>query len=124
MLKVKFDQDLCLNFGKQNSTLGSVVPLAMFDSSLTTDSVIASSLCFRSSPITIMIMIYIYVFFPLANLLHTTAQIHTSFSRMSKNMHVTLLFVIYFAAPILAEELTKVVRFNKLQHNTATLTFR
>ena len=42
------------------------------------------------------------------------------FSRMSKNMHVTLLFVIYFAAPILTEELTKVVRFNKLQHNTAT----
>ena len=69
-------------------------------------------------------MIYIYVFFPLANLLYTTAQIHTSFSRMSKNMHVTLLFVIYFAASILAEELTKVVRFNKLQHNTATLSFR
>ena len=46
------------------------------------------------------------------------------FSRMSKNMHVTLLFVIYFAAPILTEELTKVVRFNKLQHNTATLSFR
>ena len=33
---MKFDQDLCLNlrydFGKMNSTLGSVVPLAMFDS--------------------------------------------------------------------------------------------
>ena len=32
---MKFDQDLCLNlqsdFGKMNSTLGSVVPLAMFD---------------------------------------------------------------------------------------------
>ena len=69
-------------------------------------------------------MIYSYVVFPLANLLHTSAQIHISFSRMSKNMHVTLLFVIYFAAPILAEELTKVVRFNKLQHNTATLSFR
>ena len=31
---MKFDQDLCLNlqsdFGKMNSTLGSVVPLAMF----------------------------------------------------------------------------------------------
>ena len=31
---MKFDQDLCLNlqydFGKVNSTLGSVVPLAMF----------------------------------------------------------------------------------------------
>ena len=30
----EFDQDLCLNlqydFGKMNSTLGSVVPLAMF----------------------------------------------------------------------------------------------
>ena len=25
------DQDLCLNFSKQNSTLGSVVPLAMFN---------------------------------------------------------------------------------------------
>ena len=46
------------------------------------------------------------------------------FSRMSKNIHVTLLFVISFAAPILTEELTKVVRFNKLQHNTATLSFR
>ena len=69
-------------------------------------------------------MIYIYVFFPLANLLYTSAQIHISFSRMSKNMHVTLLFVIYFAAPILTEELTKVVRFNKLQQNTATLSFR
>ena len=34
---MKFDQDLCLNlqydFGKMNSTLGSVVPLAMFFSS-------------------------------------------------------------------------------------------
>ena len=38
ILKMKFDQDLCLNlwydpigyFGKMNSTLGSVVPLAMF----------------------------------------------------------------------------------------------
>jgi len=34
-LKMKFDQDLRLNlrydFGKMNSTLGSVVPLAMFD---------------------------------------------------------------------------------------------
>ena len=34
MLKMKFDQDLCLNLqydlGKMNSTLGSVVPLAMF----------------------------------------------------------------------------------------------
>ena len=30
ILKVKFDQDLCLNFGKLNSILGSVVPLAMF----------------------------------------------------------------------------------------------
>ena len=34
MLKMKFDQDLCLklqyDFGKMNSTLGSVVPLAMF----------------------------------------------------------------------------------------------
>ena len=34
---MKFDQDLCLNlrydFGKMNSTLGSVVPLAMFYSS-------------------------------------------------------------------------------------------
>ena len=32
---MKFDQDLCLNlqydFGKMNSTLGSVVPLAMFE---------------------------------------------------------------------------------------------
>ena len=32
---MKFDQDLCLNlrydFGKMNSTLGSVVPLAMFN---------------------------------------------------------------------------------------------
>ena len=32
---MKFGQDLCLNlqydFGKMNSTLGSVVPLAMFD---------------------------------------------------------------------------------------------
>ena len=31
---MKFDQDLCLNlhydFGKMNSSLGSVVPLAMF----------------------------------------------------------------------------------------------
>ena len=27
---MKFNQDLCLNFGKLNSTLGSVVPLAMF----------------------------------------------------------------------------------------------
>ena len=31
---MKFDEDLCLNlqydFGKMNSTLGSVVPLAMF----------------------------------------------------------------------------------------------
>ena len=31
---MKFDQDLCLNlqydFGKMNSTLGSIVPLAMF----------------------------------------------------------------------------------------------
>ena len=35
---MKFDQDLCLNlqydFGKMNSTLGSVVPLAMFYSNL------------------------------------------------------------------------------------------
>ena len=38
ILKMKFEQDLCLNlwydpigyFGKMNSTLGSVVPLAMF----------------------------------------------------------------------------------------------
>ena len=34
-MKMKFDQDLCLNlqydFGKMNSTLGSVVPLAMFN---------------------------------------------------------------------------------------------
>ena len=34
ILKMKFDKDLCLNlqydFGKMNSTLGSVVPLAMF----------------------------------------------------------------------------------------------
>jgi len=38
ILKMKFDQDFCLNlwydpilyFGKMNSTLGSVVPLAMF----------------------------------------------------------------------------------------------
>ena len=38
IMKQKFDQDLCLNlwydplgyFGKMNSTLGSVVPLAMF----------------------------------------------------------------------------------------------
>ena len=34
MLKMKFDQDLCLNlqydFGKMNATIGSVVPLAMF----------------------------------------------------------------------------------------------
>ena len=30
---MQFDQDLCKNFGKQNSTLGSVVPLAMFYSS-------------------------------------------------------------------------------------------
>ena len=34
ILKMKFDQRLCLNlqydFGKMNSTLGSVVPLAMF----------------------------------------------------------------------------------------------
>ena len=34
LLKMKFDQDLRLNlrydFGKMNSTLGSVVPLAMF----------------------------------------------------------------------------------------------
>ena len=33
-MKMKFDQDLCLNFqydfGKMNSILGSVVPLAMF----------------------------------------------------------------------------------------------
>ena len=33
---MKFDQDLCLNlqydFGKMSSTLGSVVPLAMFQS--------------------------------------------------------------------------------------------
>ena len=33
---MKFDQDLCLtlqsDFGKMNSTLGSVVPLAMFSS--------------------------------------------------------------------------------------------
>ena len=33
-MKMKLDQDLCLNlqydFGKMNSTLGSVVPLAMF----------------------------------------------------------------------------------------------
>ena len=33
-MTMKFDQDLCLNlqydFGKMNSTLGSVVPLAMF----------------------------------------------------------------------------------------------
>ena len=38
ILKMKFDQDLCLNlqydFGKMNSTLGSVVPLAMFEMSL------------------------------------------------------------------------------------------
>ena len=27
---MKFDQDLCLNFGKKNLTLGSGVPLAMF----------------------------------------------------------------------------------------------
>ena len=40
ILKMKLDQDLCLNllydplgyFGKMNSTLGSVVPLAMFSS--------------------------------------------------------------------------------------------
>ena len=44
ILKMKFDQDLCLNlwydpigyFGKMNSTLGSVVPLAMFMSCLPT----------------------------------------------------------------------------------------
>ena len=30
---MQFDQDMCKNFGKQNSTLGSVVPLAMFYSS-------------------------------------------------------------------------------------------
>ena len=30
---MKFDQDLCKHFGKPNSTLGSVVPLAMFYSS-------------------------------------------------------------------------------------------
>ena len=43
ILKKKFDQDLCLNlwydplgyFGRMNSTLGSVVPLAMFICSLT-----------------------------------------------------------------------------------------
>ena len=43
ILKMKFDQDLCLNlwydpigyFGKINSTLGSVVPLAMFFCNLT-----------------------------------------------------------------------------------------
>ena len=29
-LKMKFDQDLRYDFGKMNSTLGSVVPLAMF----------------------------------------------------------------------------------------------
>ena len=35
ILKMKFDKDLCLNlqydFGKMNSTLGSVMPLAMFE---------------------------------------------------------------------------------------------
>ena len=31
---MKFDQDLCLNFGTQNSTLGSVVLLAMFSINL------------------------------------------------------------------------------------------
>ena len=35
---MKFDQDLCLNlqydFGKMNSTLGSVVPLAMFKAAI------------------------------------------------------------------------------------------
>ena len=30
ILKINFDLDLCLNFGKLNSTLGSVVPLEMF----------------------------------------------------------------------------------------------
>ena len=38
ILRIRFDQDLCKNinmtkksyFGKQNSTLGSVVPFAMF----------------------------------------------------------------------------------------------
>ena len=41
ILKMKFNQDLCLNwydplgyFGKLNSTLGSIVPLAMFIKSL------------------------------------------------------------------------------------------
>ena len=115
----------CLNFGEQNSTLGSVVPLAMFDSSLTTDSLIALSLCFRSSP---MWQSWLWFSSMLFSLLLTYFILQLKyiplFSRMSKNIHVTLLFVISFAAPILTEELTKVVRFNKLQHNTATLTFR
>ena len=116
VLKVKFDQDLCLNFGKQNSTLGSVVPLAIFDSSLTTDSLIAPSLCFRSSS---MWQSWLWFTAMLFSLLLTYFIIELKFiplfSRMSKNIHVTLLFVISFAGPILTEELTKVVRFNKLQ---------
>ena len=45
ILKMKFDQDLCLNlwydpigyFGKMNSTLGSVVPLAIFENAVLED---------------------------------------------------------------------------------------
>ena len=122
---IKICVGTCLNFGKQNSTLGSVVPLAMFDSSLTTDSLIALSLCFRSSP---MWQSWLWFTSMLFSLLLTYFILQLKyiplFSRMSKNMHVTLLFVIYFAAPILTEELAIVVRFNKLQHNTATLSFR
>ena len=46
ILKMKFDQDLCLNLlydiGKMNSTLGSVVPLAMFKLPLETAWRVAS----------------------------------------------------------------------------------
>ena len=31
VIKLNFCSDFCLEFGKQNSTLGSVVPLAMFN---------------------------------------------------------------------------------------------
>jgi len=55
---MKFDQDLCLNlqydFGKMNSTLGSVVPLAMFVLSWCT-SVFSALACDRKETLILRI---------------------------------------------------------------------
>ena len=60
ILKMKFDQDLCLNFD-MNSTLGSVVPLAMFIKDLFTMITITISTMKLKFTWTIISIIIIFI---------------------------------------------------------------